>query len=297
MGNRRYNLLNQQGESEEARLLYVSSSVYEGDWPSILHTHYFAELFYVRSGRGSFNVEGQEFPVKQDDLVIVNPNVAHTEKSVDADPLEYIVLGVEGLSFSFNKPGCDGEYSVYNFHNQREELLFYFMAMLQETERKEENYSLVCQNLLEVLFVLLMRSANYSFSVVAVQKASKECGLVKRYIDSHYAENISLDDLAEMSHLNKFYLVHAFTKYYGLSPINYLIEKRIQCSRDLLETTDHNISQIAQVSGFSSQSYFSQSFRKACGMSPGEYRKMSRQKRDSLKQIHESRPSLFPPSK
>ena len=52
-------------------------------------------------GNGSFITEGMEFPVSKNDMVIINPNVQHTEKSVRTEPLEYIVLGIEGLSFSF----------------------------------------------------------------------------------------------------------------------------------------------------------------------------------------------------
>ena len=71
-------------------------------------------------------------------------------------------------------------------------------------------------------------------------------------------------------------MVHAFSREYGISPINYLISRRIQESRYLLSTTDHSLSQIAHMLGFSSPSYFSQSFRKLSGMSPMEYRKQQR---------------------
>ena len=54
--------------------------------------------------------------------------------------------------------------------------------------------------------------------------------------------------------MNKFYLVHAFKNYKGVSPINYLIDKRIQESKLLLETTNFSIAKIAQQVGFSSQS-------------------------------------------
>ena len=73
--------------------------------------------------------------------------------------------------------------------------------------------------------------------------------------------------------MNKYYMVHAFKKYKGLSPINYLINRRLDEARHLLETTDYPVSKIALASGFSSQSYFSQVFRKELNMTPGEYRK------------------------
>ena len=274
MGNTRYTLQNAEREEITSRLLYVSESTYEGDWPSLKHSHYFAELFYVRRGTGKFLVENGVVPVKPDDLLIVNPNVEHTEISEGGDPLDYIVLGVGGLSFSFG--GADN-YSVHNFGAHREELLFYFDVILKEMQEKRQHYELLCQNLLEILLIHMTRHAKLSFDAAPLQKSSPECDRVKRYIDSNFAEEITLETLAEKAHLNKYYLAHAFTKYYGLSPMSYLIEKRIQCSRELLESTDHSIAEIAQLSGFSSQSYFSQSFRKACGVSAGAYRKKARE--------------------
>ena len=133
---------------------------------------------------------------------------------------------------------------------------------------------MVCQDLLEVLLIRVLRHTDFSLTVApAGRRASKECAAVRRYIDGHFKENISLDMLAELTHINKYYMVHAFSREYGVSPINYLISRRIQESRYLLSDTDHSLSQISHMLGFSSPSYFSQSFRKLEGMSPMEYRK------------------------
>ena len=82
------------------RLLYISTSRYEGDWHSTPHAHHCTELFYVIRGKGSFLVNDNVFDVCEDDMIIVNPNVVHTEMSRGDSPLEYIVLGIEGLQFT-----------------------------------------------------------------------------------------------------------------------------------------------------------------------------------------------------
>ena len=64
------------------------------------HTHYCSELFYVIDGVGQFQVEDNIFPVSANDLVVINPNVSHTELGFNANPLKYIVLGIEGLELS-----------------------------------------------------------------------------------------------------------------------------------------------------------------------------------------------------
>lgn len=95
---------------------------------------------------------------------------------------------------------------------------------------------------------------------------------IKNYIDSHYSEDITLDFLAGLTYINKFHLVHSFTKQVGLSPINYVINRRIEESKNLLKTTNYSVRDITTIVGFSNSSYFSQTFKKMTGESPRSYR-------------------------
>lgn len=270
MGIRKYQLDGEGTRQMSGRLMYITHSRYEGDWKSIPHTHRFAELFYVKSGQGNFIVEEKKFPIIKNDLIIINPNVEHTEVSRDGTPLEYIALGVEKLQFSFDR---NEEYFLLNCSASPYRLESYFASILDEVEQASAGYEMICQNLLELLCLYLNRSAGFDSEVVASRNTNRECSRLKRYIDSNYQDDITLDSLAGMAHLNKYYFVHAFTKFYGQSPMSYLAMRRIQASCDLLETTDFSISEIAQLSGFSSSSYFSQCFRKNCGMTAAAYRR------------------------
>ena len=268
-------------DRNKVKLLYVSTAKYGGDWHSTLHTHACTEIFYVVGGSGKFNIEGKLLPVTTDDMVIVNPNVEHTEVSYNKRPLEYIVLGVEGLEYSAGED-ADERWFMTNMQNAREALLHALREMLREIENKAVGYELICQDLLEVLILRLMRHAGLQFLPTKTEHRkpgrtpSKECAAVRHYIDNHFKENINLDMLSELVHVNKYYMVHSFTKEYGISPINYLISRRIEESKYLLSDTDHSLSQISHMLGFSSPSYFSQSFRRLEGMSPMEFRRSSR---------------------
>ena len=101
---------------------------------------------------------------------------------------------------------------------------------------------------------------------------TKECAQIKEYLDSNYSEHITLDTLTSLTHMNKYYMVHSFTKYTGLSPIQYLNQTRLKRAQHLLRTTNYSISDIASSTGFSSQSYFTQIFRKNFNMTPVKYR-------------------------
>lgn len=89
MGISRYPLNNDESNTLGAKLLYVTYSKYENDWPSIAHSHFFAELCYIKSGKGIYMIEDSPYPVREDDFIIINANVAHTEMSDGDSPLEY----------------------------------------------------------------------------------------------------------------------------------------------------------------------------------------------------------------
>lgn len=264
-------------DSQDVTLLNASSSRYEGDWPSIPHSHAFTELFYVRDGRGEFLLEDKIYPISKDDLIIVNPHINHTEISKGTPPLSYFTVGVEGVCFSFND---QKEYRIFNCRKKEADLLFYFNSLFQELDKQSEGYEKICNYLLHILILQLQRITDSPFELITAQHPSKECAYIKRYLDSNYSENITLDHLSALSHLNKYYLSHEFTKYYGISPMNYLSRKRIDVCKELLENTDYRISDIAHLVGFSSQSYLSQSFRKSCGMTAGTYRKFKKKRKE-----------------
>ena len=147
------------------------------------------------------------------------------------------------------------------------------MELFEEMEEKDNNFEVVCQNLLEVLIINMVRRTKANLLIAPAKKVAKECRFVEQYINNHFREEISLELLSEKAFMNKFYLVHAFKQYKGISPINYLIQLRIKEAKELLSTTNYSISQISESSGFSSQSYFSQVFKKETGMMQNEYRK------------------------
>ena len=259
--------------AQNITLLNTSSSRYEGDWPSIPHSHAFTELFYVRDGQGDFLIEDQIFPISKDDLVIINPHINHTEISKGSPPLSYFTVGVDGLRFSFNG---HKEYRIFNCREKKTDLLFYFNSLFQELDRQSEGYETICSHMLDILILQLRRITDSPFELITAQHPSKECAHIKRYLDSNYGENITLDHLSELSHLNKYYLSHEFTKYYGISPINYLNRKRIEVCKELLENTTMKNYEIAEKVGFSDPHYFGISFKKMTGYTPTEYAREKR---------------------
>ncbi len=258
----------------QSKLLYLSTSQYNTEWNCALHTNVCSELFFITGGHGRFQAHQEKFPVAVHDLVVVNAGTPHAQTSQPDNPLEYIVLGVEGLdAFA----GTNG-FALLHLSSGWDEVMACLRLMLQEADSELPGFGLVCQHLLEVILLRLRRREDFSLSPNQrlSRRGSRECDLVRRYIDNHFKENLSLDQLSAIARINKYYLVHAFRKEFNTSPINYLIARRIQESRFLLAETNQPLSQIAQTLGFSSLSYFSQSFRRLEGITPKAYRKRHR---------------------
>lgn len=255
----------------------VASATYGGDWHSTPHAHSYTELFYIIGGNGQFQINGALFPVQAHQLVVVNPNILHTEVSYETHPLEYIVLGIEGLELTMPDSG-EAQYCIYSFPEQNP-VLTCMQHVLQEMQVRGPEYQTLCLAYMDIIMVQLMRSASVTVTQTHSRfPANRQCASVRQYIDRHYKESITLDLLAEKVSINKYYMAHAFKREYGVSPINYLITCRIREGKRLLTETDLSLSQIAAVLGFSSSSYFSQSFRNAEGISPTEYRKANQVK-------------------
>lgn len=282
MSNTRYNVNEKNIYNIDFELLYISKSKYGEDWHSTSHFHPFTEIFFITHGNGIMEIDSIDVAVKEGDLIIINPNCPHTEKSSynRMDQLEYIVFAINNLALA-NKslPKLNGNdtnptyYKIMNLNNNKSVILYYLNTLVHEVEEKQVNYELACKSILTLFIIYISRNTESTLLIADnPEKLNIECVKIKNYIDSHYSENITLDILSNLSYVNKFHLVHLFTKQMGISPINYLINRRIEESKNLLTTTNYSIRDISTIVGFSNSSYFSQMFKKFTGDSPRTYK-------------------------
>ena len=101
-------------------------------------------------------------------------------------------------------------------------------------------------------------------------------GPVTEYIATHYAEDITLDQLAQLVGTSPANFRRQFTRTFGISPGRYITTIRLNAVRKLLETTDKLVSEIAAETGFWDQSHLTKLFKRERGITPGEYRRRHR---------------------
>lgn len=93
------------------------------------------------------------------------------------------------------------------------------------------------------------------------------------YIEDALAEDVGLNDLAKAVDLTPHHFSRAFKVATGLSPHQYVVERRITRAREMLETGTHPLADVAYATGFSSQAHMTDVFRRKLGVTPGAYRR------------------------
>ena len=94
----------------------------------------------------------------------------------------------------------------------------------------------------------------------------------RKYIDQHYASDINLDLLAFVRYTSKYHLLRLFKRYYGITPRQYLIQKRIEIAKKLL-AEGMSVTECCFEVGFDSPGSFSSLFKRRVGCPPSEYKK------------------------
>lgn len=100
---------------------------------------------------------------------------------------------------------------------------------------------------------------------------------VKKTIENQFKENINLDGLAQTAGVGKYKLIKDFKEYFGTTPINFLLERRLEESAFLLESTAYKAGKIGEMAGFGGAAYFTKCFKERYGCTPLEYRLSHRQ--------------------
>ena len=257
------------------QLEYIDYSKFENDWNSQLHSHSFMELALAVGGSGTLLIEGERFPVETGSLIIIPPNKTHTEFSAKDDALEYYILGVRNMTLVEEvKFGEDKEFQpVLPLGGLDTSVKAVFVDILNEMKTQRVGYEIMVQSLLLKLSAMIVRLTDLKPSFHITEEMKRGCAILKEYIDAHYADKITLEELSQLSCISKFHLIHEFSKYVGNSPIAYQLKCRIREAKYLLSSTDSPISDISYALGFSSISHFSQRFKMEEGCTPFEFRK------------------------
>jgi AraC-like DNA-binding protein len=125
--------------------------------------------------------------------------------------------------------------------------------------------------ILNLLTQLVLRCAEDRPAIKLLGQERQYVNLIREYIEDNYAENISLEQLAQIVDLSPEHLVRVFTAQIGLPPHTYQTQVRISRAKNLLKQ-GYAIAHVSHHTGFADQAHFTRHFKRLNGVTPGVYR-------------------------
>lgn len=252
------------------------------DYPR--HVHEAHCLAVVLRGTETHTCRGRSHVARPGSLMLLNADEAHSSRSVGT---EYRALHVrpqalERIASEVN--GRDSGPFVFPRPVVRDPPLFRLLLKLHLT--LEQNASPLEHEsaLVSALARLLARQTKPLPPLRPRAKEPRRVELVRDYLRSHYAENVSLARLASLANLSPFHLLRVFRERVGVPPHEYQTQLRVARARRLIHE-GHTIADAAHDSGFYDQSHLSRHFKRIVGLTPGRYLSRSNIVQDKARRL------------
>ena len=251
-----------------------------------MHWHEEVEIIVIKKGMGIISVDLIEYEVQMGDFVFVMSGQLHSIQQLGNHLMEY-----ENILFKpslLRSGGCDlcwesflmpmlsaavGAPSVIRqgdrgYHEIAEEI----DRIDQLCDARPAGYQLAVKGHLYLLFHHLHAQCSASESRPP-RKQLEKLKTILSYVETHYAELITIEDMASVCFYSKSYFMKFFKESMGTGFISYLNDFRLEIAARMLLVADTNILDIATACGFENLSYFQRSFKKKYGVTPGRFRK------------------------
>jgi len=270
---RKHYVLRKETElSLHPQMLYAGELERSANWNETPHSHPFVEVIFVNSGRGLVKMGEEARQVRTGDVVVYNAGLPHNEISSADDPLEVMFFGARNISLAGLPENALTEEPCVVLHGGEEEanLRFYFTSLVGESRKAGHFSRELTESLTRIILTIILRlllSGGVRQPVVNGIYVS-----AKTYIDAHFVELRSVEDLCRKIRVNRYYLTHLFKRYGDLSPLQCLTRKKIGLARELLAGTSRPVSEVASLCGFASETYFFRVFKAREKIPPRKWR-------------------------
>lgn len=240
--------------------------------------HYYdnkVHIIYALVGEAEISYDDRFVPLKKDDFIVLSRSIPHElvfhsssrifEISFNYTLVEELEDNQYDLVFSGN--------SVTESSPVDEEIKLEINRLIEQYIFREKGKT---SSLLKQYFSLLeLLEDNYIHrnKLSTVKTMAKKVIELKNFLDNHFDQDIRITEIADKMYVSQHYLSRSFTKQFGKSITEYLVEKRLEkVRRDLFET-EKSVTDIAFSAGFNNINSFNRLFKKYQGLTPSEYRK------------------------
>lgn len=251
------------------------------------HCHDHIEVAYVLSGTGKYRIEDEIVDISEGDFIVFNAGVHHQAlflKEAEIPTTEFFV-GFWQIQFPgypenyFPVPG--GGYIIHTKGELRQKLFRICASMeAEKAARRAGRYYMMKSYLMQMLILIVREQSGPEpvAGTIAFESVNKKYLVDKLvgYLEDHYNEKISLDQIAENMYLSPFYISKIFKSETGDTPIRHLINIRLEKAKQLLETGyGGSVQEVAAMVGYDDAYHFSKLFKKRYNITPTQAKKGS----------------------
>ncbi len=270
---------------------YISSAAPRRD---VVRKHYHTafEISLILSGKGTYKTQNGYTDIEAGDIFLFSTNEVHCitdiEPTAEGGGMEILNMkfapsfvlqsgapekDTEFMNIFINrKPGYSNKLDRAN--PARETVRALLLSIKEECEKKEPCHAtLAFAKLLEIFTVIYRR---FDLAEKTAEKNFLHLDNVSAataYINRHFTESISLDDIIRAAGMNKTTFITAFRSIYNMTTWDYVNIKRIEKARTMLKNTHLTVLDIALQCGYNSTANFNKIFKKIVGVTPRDYRK------------------------
>lgn len=250
------------------------------------HFHEYYVIGFVEGGRRHMWCKDQEYDVGAGDLILFNPRDTHSCAPVCGELLDYRAVNIEPHVMEHAVKEITGRAFIPRFtqnvafHSEvTQSVAATYNAIIRHASKLEKE---------EALFFLLeqvLQEYSAPFAEEHISRPDSQIQTLCTYMEEHFADNISLEELLSMTTFGKSYLFRCFTKQVGVSPYRYLQTIRLDKAKHFLEEGIPPV-EAAAMAGFADQSHFTNFFKEFIGLTPRQYQKIFTDQPEEEKELH-----------
>jgi AraC-like DNA-binding protein len=256
------------------------------------HSHDFEELVVILDGHGKHEVGDEAYDISTGDVFVMLGDMSHCYPETSKLSLINLLYDTSSLRLpSADLGALPGYHALFQveprlrqqqrFHNRLKldmAELGRLTGLIGELEAELSSHGPGSHFLALAHFMRTIGFLSRAYTQIPAEKAQplhQISGLLG-YLEQHYAEPLTIGDLARKAHMSQSTLFRVFRHIMDRSPMDYLIQLRIDKAAQILRRESRRISEVSEAVGFSDSNYFSRQFHHVMGVSPREYRQRSR---------------------
>ncbi len=244
------------------------------------------EMLHVRSGRTTVVVGEERISAQAGDTVVINPNIIHSIGNTE--PVQYHCLIVNRDFLNANYMDTQSTVFLPLVRDERLKDLFseladtypvFATAAHPPTEDDLQLEKILTRRAM-VLRIMARLYSRYTSPTAAVRITQEKQGGIRKailYINREYTKDLTLDEVAEISGISKFYFSREFRRITGYPFVAYVNLVRCESAKQLLAETDLTVGEICTRCGFRLFSYFTRKFTQIVGKTPSQFRSDARE--------------------